>query len=212
MTIKLHVFPLSPRGFKALFAAHQVGIDYEMVFVNFAANDQKSASHTALNPNQRMPVLTDGDFSLWESNAIVQYLAALKPESGYLPADLKARMSAVKWQFWESAHWDPACAVFMFENVVKKLFGRGEPDAAEIKRGHELMARLGPILDGQLQKTRYVAGEHMTVADLSLAPSLSAAEQAQMPVADYRGIQRWITEMRALPAWGRTTAMQKMPG
>ncbi len=212
MTIKLHVFPLSPRGFKVLFAAHQIGIEYEMVLVNFGTGDQKSPSHTALNPNQRMPVLSEGDFSLWESNAIVQYLASLKPETGYLPADLKARMTAVKWQFWETAHWDPACAVFMFERVVKKLFGRGECDPAEIKRGEELMARLGPVLDGQLQKTRYVAGDRLTVADLSLAPSLVSAEQAQMPISEYRGINRWITEIRALPAWQKTMAMQKPPG
>ncbi len=212
MTLKLHVFPLSPRGFKALFAAHQIGIDYEMVLVNFATGDQKAPAHTALNPNQRMPVLSDGDFSLWESNAIVQYLAALKPETGYLPDDLKARMTAVKWQFWETAHWDPACAIFMFERVVKKLFARGEADPAEIKRGEEAMARLAPVLDGQLQKTRYVAGDRLTVADLSLAPSLVSAEEAQMPIGEYRSINRWITEIRALPAWQKTTAMQKMPG
>ena len=144
MTIKLHVFPMSPRGFKVLFAAEQLGIDYEMVFVDFGKQAQRGAGFTALNPNQRMPVLEDGDFVLWESNAIVQYLASLKPESGMLPSDLKARMAAVKWQFWESAHWDPAAAIFMFENVVKALFGIGAPDPAELKRGTELMARLAP--------------------------------------------------------------------
>src|ERR1700744_1249809 len=108
MAITLHVFPLSPRGFKALFAAHQAGLDYTLKPVNFAANDQKSEGFTALNPNQRRPVLEDDVYVLWESNAIVQYIAALKPQSGLLPADLQARMTAVKWQFWESAHWDPA--------------------------------------------------------------------------------------------------------
>jgi len=212
MTIKLHVFPLSPRAFKVLFAAHQIGVPYEMALVNFAAQGQKTPEYTAINPNQRMPSLEDGDFKLWESNAIVQYLASLKPETGYLPSDLRERMNAVKWQFWESNHWDPACAVFMFERVVKKLFNRGEADLNEIKRGEELMARLAPVLDGQLQKTRYVAGERLTVADLSLAPSLVSAEQAQMPIGEYRAINRWITEIRALPAWQKTVAMQTMPG
>ena len=159
MTIKLHVFPLSPRAFKVLFAACQLGIPYETVFVDFAKQDQKSPRFTALNPNQRTPVLEDGDFVLWESNAIVQYLASLRPEAGLLPADLKARMTAVKWQFWESAHWDPACAIFMFERVVKPLFGRSETDPAELEKGEAAMARLAPVLDGQLQKTRYVAGD-----------------------------------------------------
>ncbi len=159
MTIKLHVFPQSPRGFKALFAAEQLGVDYEMVFVDFTKQAQRGPGFTALNPNQRMPVLEDGDFVLWESNAIVQYLASLKPESGALPSDLKARMATVKWQFWESAHWDPALAPFMFENVVKALFGIGAPDPAELKRAAGLVARLAPVLEAQLQKTRFVAGD-----------------------------------------------------
>ena len=206
MTIKLHVFPMSPRGFKVLFAAEQLGIDYEMVFVDFGKQAQRAAGFTALNPNQRMPVLEDGDFVLWESNAIVQYLASLKPESGMLPLDLKARMTSVKWQFWESAHWDPAAAIFMFENVVKGLFGIGAADPAELKRGTELMARHAPILEGQLQKTRFVGGDTLTVGDISLGSTLLSAEQAKMPLEDYRGIQRWITEIRALPGWQRAAA------
>lgn len=206
MTIKLHVFPLSPRGFKVLFAAEHLEIPYEFVLVDFAKQAQKAPGFTALNPNQRMPVLEDGDYALWESNAIVQYLAALRPQSGLLPADLKARVTAVKWQFWESAHWDPAAAHFMFENVVKPLFGRGEADPAELAKGAEQMARLAPVLDAQLKKTRFVAGDALTVGDISLGSTLLAAEQAKMPLGEHRGIQRWIAELRALPGWQRAAA------
>ena len=209
MTIKLHVFPLSPRGFKVLFAAEQLGIDYEMVFLDFAKQAQRAPAFAALNPNQRMPVMEDGDYVLWESNAIVQYLASLKPQSGMLPSDLKARMTAVKWQFWESAHWDPACAFFMFENVVKELFGIGAPDPAELKRGTEQLARLAPVLDGQLRKTRYVAGDTLTVGDISLGSTLLAAERAKMPLGEYRGIQRWIAELRATPGWRKAVEKTK---
>ena len=209
MTIKLHVFPISPRGFKVLFAAEQLGIEYEMVFLDFGKQAQRAPGFTALNPNQRMPVLEDGDYVLWESNAIVQYLASLKPESGMLPADLKTRMTAIKWQFWESAHWDPAAAFFMFENVVKELFGIGAPDPAEIKRGADLMGRLAPVLEGQLQKTRFVAGDTLTVGDISLGATLLSAEAAKMPLEDYRGIQRWIAELRATPGWQKAVARTK---
>lgn len=212
MTITLHVFPLSPRAFKVLFAANQLGIDYKMSFVDFAKQDQKTPGFTALNPNQRMPVLEDDGYVLWESNAIVQYLASLKPELGLLPTDLRARMTAVKWQFWESAHFDPACAIFMFERVVKPLFGRGEASEAEIKRGEELMARLGPVLDGALQKSRYVAGDSLTVADISLGAALVAADQAKMPIEPYRGIQRWRTDLATLPGWIKAVALMRPPG
>jgi len=67
MTIKMHVFPLSPRAFKVLFAANHLGIEYEMAFVDFTKQDQKTPGFTALNPNQRMPVLEDDGFVLWEA-------------------------------------------------------------------------------------------------------------------------------------------------
>jgi len=212
MTIKLHVFPLSPRAFKVLFAANQLGIDYQMVFVDFGKQAQKTPGFTALNPNQRMPVLEDDGYVLWESNAIVQYLASLRPESGLLPTDLKARMTAVKWQFWETSHFDPACAIFMFERVVKPLFGRGDASESEIKRGEELLARLCPFLDGALQKTRYVAGESLPVADISLGATLVSADQAKMPIESYRGIQRWRTELASLPGWAKAAALMRPPG
>jgi len=212
MTIKLHGFPLSPRAFKVFFAAHQIGVPFEFVMVNFATGDNRTPGYTRMNPNQRMPVLEDDGYFLWESNAIVQYLAALKPESGYLPADLKDRMTAVKWQFWEANHWDPAAAIFMFERVVKKLFNLGETDPNEIRRGEALFARLGPVLDGQLGATRYVAGDRMTVADLSLAADFVSADQAQMPLGEYRHINRWIAEMRATSGWAKAAAMMQPPG
>jgi len=212
MTIKMHVFPLSPRAFKVLLAAHQIGVPYDMTLLNLAVGDQRKPDYAKINPNQRMPSLEDGDFRLWESNAIVNYLAEQKPDAGYLPRDVKTRALTQQWQFWEANHWDPACAIFMFENFVKKLFGRGDADPNEIKRGTELMSRLAPVFDGQLQKTRYIVGDRMTVADLCLAADLVSAGQAQMPLSEYRNIQRWIAEMRALPAWQKTAAMQKPPG
>ena len=212
MTITLHVFPLSPRAFKVLFAASQIGIDYKVSLVDFAKQDQKTPGFTALNPNQRMPVLEDDGFVLWESNAIVQYLASLKPESGLLPSDLKPRMTAVKWQFWETAHFDPACAIFMFERVVKPLFGRGDASESEIKRGEELLARLCPVLDGALQKTRYVAGDSLSVADISLGATLVSADQAKMPIEPYRGIQRWRADLTSLPGWSKAVSLMRLPG
>lgn len=211
MTIKLHVFPLSPRAFKVLFAAYHLGIDYEMAFVDLPGQAQMTPGYTALNPNQRMPVLEDDGFVLWESNAIVQYLASLRPQSGLLPADLKARMTAVKWQFWETAHFDPAYAIFMFERIVKPAFGRGEASAQELARGEELMARLCPVLDAALQKSRYAAGDTLTVADISLGATLVSADQAEMPIESYRGIQRWRTELAQLPGWIKAAALMRPP-
>ncbi|HTQ14886.1 MAG TPA: glutathione S-transferase family protein [Rhizomicrobium sp.] len=202
MTLKLHVFPPSPRAFKTLLVANHLGLDYEMRVLNFAAGEHRTAEFTALNVNQRMPVLEDGSYVLWESNAILEYLAFKKPEAGLLPADTPARLNITKWLYWDCAHWDPAVAIFMFERVVKKLFNRGETDEKEIARGTEMIGRLARVLDGELARHRYVAGDRITLPDLCLSAAF-LHEAARLPLDEYRGIQRWAADIKSLPAWSR---------
>ncbi len=206
MTIKLWVFPPSPRAFKVLFAAHQFGVAHELKFINLFKGEQNTPEYRVLNPHGRMPTLEDGDFVLWESNAIVNYLAA---QAGQLPADTKARLALEKWQFWDSNHWDPACAVFVFERFVKKALGRGEADPKELARGTQLIERNAPGLEAALQKHRYIAGDTLSVADISVGAALVAADMAQFPLEPYRSIQRWHTDLKAQPGWNAALEVQK---
>lgn len=212
MTVKLYVFPLSPRSFKVLWAANHAGVDFEMKLVDFTKNAQNAPEYVALNPNAKAPVLEHDGFVLWESNAIVAYIASLKPESGLLPADTRGRLSIEKWLFWESAHWDPACVPFAFERVVKALFNRGAEDPKEIERGNHLFARVGPVLDGELSKHRYIAGDKVTAADIAIGASMCIAEQARFPMESFRNIQRWHEDLKALPSWKKARALQMPPG
>ncbi len=105
--MKLHVFPPSPRALKVLALARHLNYDFEIVLVDLFKGEQRAPGYAALNPNMRMPVLEDGDYKLWESNAILQYLAAKKPESGLWPADIRGQADVARWCNWESAHWSP---------------------------------------------------------------------------------------------------------
>jgi glutathione S-transferase len=87
MNLKIYAFPPSPRSFKVLWAANQLGVDYEFKLVDFTKNAQKAPEFVKLNPNGRGPVIDDNGYVVWESNAIVEYLASLKPQSGVVPAD-----------------------------------------------------------------------------------------------------------------------------
>jgi glutathione S-transferase len=209
VSLIIHAFPPSPRAFKVLLTANHLGLDYQFQLVDMAKGEQRTPAFAALNPNQRMPVLEHDGYVLWESNAIVQYLALLKPQAGLLAPDTRPRLQIEKWLFWESAHWDATCAIYMFENVVKKMFGRGEPSQSELARGAELFARIAPVLEGQFQKHRHVAGEALSVADFAIAAPLCHAEMARFPLQDYPGIRRWQADIQALPAWARTVAMQR---
>lgn len=208
MSLTIYAFPPSPRSFKVLWAANHLGIPYDFEFVDFTKNAQSAPSYLALNPNGRAPAIDDGGYVLWESNAILEYFASLKPEAGLLPQETRARLAVTKWLYWDSAHWDPACAIFAFERVVKPLFGRGEAVQAEVDRGTALLERIGKVLDAELGKHRYIAGDRLTVADFSLGASLSIAEQARFPLENFRSIQRWQADLKALSSWAKTVQQQ----
>lgn len=212
MALKLYAFPPSPRSFKVLWAAHHIGIDYELHLVDLTKGDQRKPEYAALNPNARAPVIDDAGYLLWESNAIVEYFASLKPQSGILPQDPRARLNVTKWMYWESAHWDSACAIFAFQRVVKRVFAMGDPDPVEVERGNQLFERAGKVLDSELQNHRYVAGNEFTAADLSVGADMCIAEMAQFPMQSFAGIRRWYDDLQALPSWRKTAAMQRPPG
>src|ERR1700737_319107 len=136
MSIQLYVFPPSPRAFKVIAVANYLGIEYSLCLIDLRKGEHKTQGYAALNPNMRMPTLKDGDFVLWESNAIAQYLASKKPEAGLLPTNERERLEITRWQFWDLAHWDASCAILVLEYVVKPaMLGITEPDVAAIAKG-----------------------------------------------------------------------------
>ena len=205
MTIELYVFPPSPRAFKVMVVANHLGIETRLHVVDLVKGDQKTAEFAALNPNMRVPVLKDGDYVLWESNAIQQYLALRKLERGLFPGDERKRLDVTRWQFWDSAHWDPACSIYLFENVVKAVvLKNGDPDPAALARGAELFHRAAKVLDGHLKGQQFVTGDKLTIADFSLGAPLNYTDMARLPLDSYPEIRRWHADLCALPAWSKT--------
>jgi glutathione S-transferase len=207
MSIELYVFPPSPRAFKVMAVANHLGLDCVQHMVDLGKGEQRAPDYAALNPNMRMPTLRDGDFVIWESNAIIQYLASRKPESGLLPREEKARLDVTRWQFWDLAHWDPACAVFVWEYLVKPaLLGIKEPDEAALAKGTESFHRVAKVLDGQLTGRKFVTGDTLTLADFSLGAGLIYTDAAHLPLEPYGEIKRWYATLSALPSWQKTLA------
>ena len=99
MTIELYVFPPSPRAIKVIAVANHLGIETVLRPVDLIKGEQKAPQYAALNPNMRMPTLKDGDYVLWESGAIAQYLAGKKPDMGLFPTDERGRLDVTRWQF-----------------------------------------------------------------------------------------------------------------
>ena len=199
--MKLHVAPPSPRAFKVLAVARHLQLDFEMCPVDLLNGDQMKPEFTRLNPNQKMPVLEEDGFALWESNAIIQYLAAKSPKAGLVPSEPRGQVDVLRWQFWDSAHWDPACATLVFERLVKKLLGQGGPTPSEVEKGEAGVRRFGAVLNTSLEGRRFLCGDRLTLADFAVGAWLNYAEPAGYPIGDFREINRWYAALLELPAW-----------
>jgi len=199
--MKLYHNPLSPNVRRVRLTAAVLGIPLEEHVIDFAKGEHKSPAYLAINPNGAVPTLVDGDFSLSESRAIMQYLAAQKPESGLLPRDEKARADVARWQFWDASHWSPALSTIAFEKILKGMMGMGAPDAAKIEENLKNFRRWGAVLNARLDGKPYVVGNALTIADLTLASSLMYAKQSEIPVAEFPHVEAWFGRITALDGW-----------
>jgi glutathione S-transferase len=211
MSLKLYVFPPSPRSFKVLTAASHLDLGYEKCVVDLQKGEQRHPEFASINPNRKLPVLEDGAFRLWESNAILQYLASKRPDSGLLPSDPQRRAQVAQWQFWDLAHWEPACVKLVFERFIKPLFGMGEPDPSEVERGLAAFAGVAPVLDDRLGDSRFLAGPELTIADFSVGAILNLADAVGFPVDEYPNIGRWHEALTELPGWRHAMVRLPMP-
>ncbi len=130
--MKLYGSGLSPNVRKPLAVINHLDLDVELIDVKLQAGEHKTPEYLALNPNGKIPCLVDGDFKLWESTAIMQYLADQKPGNSLYPADLQARADINRWMAWSGIHLNKTIGVFVYENMVKKLFGQGGPEQRKI--------------------------------------------------------------------------------
>ncbi len=211
MRLKLHAFPMSPRSFKVLAVANHLGLDYDLVLCDLTKDEQRRPEFGAINPNHKAPALEDGDFKLWESNAIIQYLASLKPESGLLPADERARADVNRWMFWESTTWDPSVAILAFERGVKGLLGLGAPDPVEVEKGTQKVNAAFALLNAHLKDRDFVSCDRLTLADFALGSALVLEQMAQLPLGPYAEIKRWGAKLDALPGWQAAQKLRTPP-
>lgn len=200
--MKLCLFPPSARALSVLALKNHLGIDCEVHSVDLGRGDQRTPQYLALNPNSKMPTLEDNGFVLWESNAILFYMAAKQPHRGLWPGDLRGQADVLRWLAWESAHWDAeSCGMVAYEKASKAVLGLGPPDPAFIARGEQNFMRFAAVLSDSLKRRTWLIGEQLTIADFSIGGLVPSAERLGLPVDQFPQIRRWYQGLARLPAW-----------
>lgn len=150
---------------KVMWVVGELGIAHERIDAGGKFGVVGEPEYRAMNPNGKVPTIEDDGFVLWESNAIVRYLAAKHDTGGLYPADLKARADAERWMDWATASFAPP-----FTNVFLPLvrFPPEKRDPAAIAAAAAECGKLLAIVDQALAGRPFLGGDRLTVGDIPL--------------------------------------------
>jgi glutathione S-transferase len=174
--------------------AREVGVPLELVAVNLFKGESRTPAMLAKNPNGKVPILEDGDFVLWESTAMLSYIAAKVGRADLAPMTARERAEVDRWTAWHSAHFGPAIRKVAFERIVKKLAGLGAPDEAMVTAGIAEFATTAKVLDQSLGDKEYLCGR-LTIADFDLAPHAAIAASCGLDFEPYPKAKAWFERM-----------------
>jgi glutathione S-transferase len=201
MTIKLYGFAGSPNVRKVTLLAAALDIPLTHVPLDFSKGDFRSPDYLAKNPNGKVPTIDDDGFVLWESAAILRYLAAKRPERGLVPLGLLKQAQVDQWLFWWTAHLEPALDRLVYERRVKPFLGRLGIDASIVAEAEATLKRFLPILDVQLAGKEHILGK-LSIVDFAVSPRLEGVwALLQVDLSPYPNVTAWLKRMRAKPYW-----------
>jgi glutathione S-transferase len=200
--MKFFYNPGSSNSRRAEAVIRHLGLEgVEMVLLNHMAGEHRTPEFQAINPNFKLPALQDGDFTLWESNAIMQYLADGSP---LFPADPQVRADISRWQFWTSFNFGPTTAALLFENTFKEALGMGTPDPAVVAAETQKLETFSKLLDQHLEGREYLVGDSLTLADFAVCAEMSFNAIGNLDFSAYPNLTAWEKRLDALPAWQQT--------
>ena len=197
--IELYTAP-TPNGFKVSIALEELGLPYTVKPVDLRRGAQFTPEFLRISPNNRIPAIVDGELSVFESGAILLYLAE---KTGKLLAPSgPARYQALQWMFFQVGGTGPMLGqAHHFRNYS------GEKIQYAIDRYTNEGKRLYGVVDKRLSQAKYLAGDEYTMADVINLPWLLLSKNQGIDIAEYPHVSRWIDELKARPAVQRGLAV-----
>ena len=191
MGIKLYT-AATPNGWKISIALEEMSLPYKVRVIDFATQEQKADWYVKLNPNGRIPTIDDDGFIVFESGAILLYLA--EKTGKFLPRDVHGRSRVIEWLMFQMSGIGPMMGQ---ANVFFRYFP--EKIQPAIDRYQREVTRLFGVLDRQLASHEYIAGDY-SIADIALWPWVSGHDWSGVSVAEFTHLGRWLALVGARPA------------
>ena len=185
---------------KVLWAADEMGLTCTREDWGLPIRDPSVPEFLALNPNAQVPVLVDGDYVLWESNAIMAYLAR-KSGSALLPGDALGQGQVEQWLYWQLGELNPQWGYAVYALLRKNP---AYSDVAQIAASIGRWTAKMQILEGQLARTdAYVCGETFSLADIALALSVHRWFMTPFERPELPQVSRYYEALKQRPAGAR---------
>jgi glutathione S-transferase len=184
---------------KVIWALAEMKIPFERIDVGGAFGKTKDAFYLAMNPNSLVPTLEEEDgFTMWESNSIVRYLAAKHGNRTLEPADLKTRARAQMWMDWQLSVMAPAITP-VFWNLIRTP--PEKRDQKVIDTGKEKTVTAAKMMDAQLGRTPFVAGNEFSYGDIPVAIMIYRYVQLIPERPATPNLDRWYAAVSSRPAF-----------
>lgn len=189
----------SPNVQKVIWACEELGVPYVRRDIGGPFGGTDTPDYLARNPNGRVPTIEDDGLALWESHAILRYLAARDPGDQRLTsADVRTRATIDQWMDWQCAHLAPAIRSL----VVLVIKPRSTvPTAEEIDAARSEIIPLLRLVDRELGKRDYIAGETFTIADIPVAISYNIWKIMEPACADFPALEAWYSRINQRAAF-----------
>lgn len=192
--MKLYGFDMSTPVNKVRYVANYLKLEYDYEYIDAFKGEHQSEEHLKRHPVGKVPVLVDDGFVLFESNAIIKYLAA-KQGSGLYPQDHKQRAVVDQWIDFTSIH---------IGNAMNKVFGNRvvfphvgiEVDERSLEDGLSFLDKFLPVIEKQLQQNSCLAGQRLSLADFNLLATLDPIEMAGIDVSGYPALAAYRQKLQ----------------
>ncbi|WML91613.1 glutathione S-transferase N-terminal domain-containing protein [Thiothrix lacustris] len=196
--LKLYSYPVSGNAYKVRLLLALLGLDYALVNIDLKAGENLTPEFKQLNPRAQIPVLADGDTVIWDSMAILVYLARRYGNGEWLPTDAVAEAQVMQWLALSENELLYGLARARAVLVLKRPFNL-EQCQAESKAGLA-------VLEQQLAGSDWLASDRPTIADIACYPYVMLAPAGEISLEDYPHVPQWLARVEALPGWVPMTA------
>jgi glutathione S-transferase len=201
--IRLHSMRYSGHAHRARLFLSLLGLPFETIEVDLRGGAQKSAAFLAMNPFGQVPVIEDGETVVFDSNAILVYLAKRYGDSSWLPEDPVGAARVAQWLSLAAGQimYGPCAARLV------KLFGSPFDYDASVR----IALKLFDVIEPEFGQRAFAIGSHPTIADVAAYTYIAHAPEGGISLAPYPNIRAWLARIEALPGFVPMLAFEPAP-